>query len=466
MADPASTTLVVIDDDPDVLRATARILQQAGYQVITGASAAEALALTRRHRPALLLLDVMLPDGNGVDVARQIKSEPALHAVFVILLSGLKTSGDDQAAGLTGGLADGYIARPIGKSELLARVDAMLRLRSAQEALREALARLQKIASRLPGMVYQYRLRPDGSSCFPYASDAIQEVYQVTAEQVRDDAGPVLAMVHPDDYASVIASIQTSARDLTAWCHDYRVKFADDRVRWLFGNALPEREADGGTLWHGFITDITERRLIEEQMRHQALYDMLTELPNRRLLNDRLRQSMAAGKRSGHYGALIFLDLDNFKTLNDTHGHSVGDLLLIEVTRRLKSCVRETDTVARFGGDEFVVLLSDLHADRASSKALAAQVAEKIRCSLAQPYVLNTNSQHQTKATIEHHCTTSIGVVIFDGQEASLDDILKWADGAMYQAKDAGRNRVQFYIPAPLQHLANAGLTLLPKKTA
>jgi PAS domain S-box-containing protein len=271
MAERAATSLVLIDDDPDVLRATERILLQAGYQVVTGASAAEAIVLTRRHLPALLLLDVVLPDGNGLDVARQLKGEPALAGVLVILLSGFKTSADDQAAGLNQGLADGYIARPFSKPEFLARIDALLRLRETQVLLREALSRLQKFAVRLPGAIFQYRLRPDGSSCFPLASEAIRGIYRVTPEEVREDASRVFRVLHPDDHDGVVASIQQSARDLTPWRHEYRVRFADGTVCWLFGNALPEREADGATLWHGFITDITERKLVAaelEQHRH------------------------------------------------------------------------------------------------------------------------------------------------------------------------------------------------------
>ncbi len=140
-------TLVVIDDDPEVLRATERILAKAGYHVITGETAAEAVDLTRRHLPAMLLLDVMLPDGNGLEIAQELKSDPSLASVFVVLLSGLKTSGEDQAAGLGTGLADGYIARPFSKPEFLARVDALLRLRVAQEALREALGEKETLLS-------------------------------------------------------------------------------------------------------------------------------------------------------------------------------------------------------------------------------------------------------------------------------------------------------------------------------
>lgn len=154
---------------------------------------------------------------------------------------------------------------------------------------------------------------------------------------------------------------------------------------------------------------------------------------------------MAASSRSGCYGALIFLDLDNFKPLNDTHGHAVGDLLLSEAGDRLTGCVRETDTVARFGGDEFVVILRDLTPDKAASISQARIVAEKIRSALSEPYRLPIRHEGQSDDVIEHRCTASIGVSMFINHEASQDDILKWADKAMYQAKEAGRNSIWFY---------------------
>jgi diguanylate cyclase (GGDEF)-like protein len=200
----------------------------------------------------------------------------------------------------------------------------------------------------------------------------------------------------------------------------------------------------------GFVTiyiDITERKNMEEQVRHLAFYDALTNLPNRRLLDDRLSLTMAASKRSGSYGALMFLDLDNFKPLNDAHGHVVGDLLLVEVAKRLKGCIRETDTVARFGGDEFVVMLNELNPDKAMSIRQAEVIAEKIRNRLADPYLLSVRRAGQAATIVEHLCTVSIGVSLFINHEAAQDDILKWADAAMYQAKDAGRNLIRFYDP-------------------
>jgi diguanylate cyclase (GGDEF)-like protein len=183
----------------------------------------------------------------------------------------------------------------------------------------------------------------------------------------------------------------------------------------------------------------------EKHIRKLAFHDALTQLANRRLLTDRLGQAMLASKRSGRFGAVMFLDLDNFKPLNDAHGHEAGDMLLIEVAHRLTLCVREADTVARIGGDEFVVMLSELDEDEKASIAHAGVVAEKVRTVLAAPYILTRNQEGDAQTTFEHHCTSSIGVVLFNDNKASQEDILKWADMAMYKAKEEGRNRVIFY---------------------
>lgn len=193
------------------------------------------------------------------------------------------------------------------------------------------------------------------------------------------------------------------------------------------------------------LTDITISKAASEAIKTLAFYDSLTQLPNRRLLTDRLSQIMSASKRNKTYGALMFLDLDNFKPLNDTHGHVVGDMLLIEAARRLTSCMRDMDTVARFGGDEFVVILAELDEDKAASTAQAAIVAEKIRAVLSEPYVFTINHEGQADITVEHRCTASVGVMMFIDDEFSQDDIMKLADATMYQAKDAGRNQVKFY---------------------
>ena len=191
--------------------------------------------------------------------------------------------------------------------------------------------------------------------------------------------------------------------------------------------------------------DITERKLAEAQILNLALHDSLTGLPNRRLLNDRLVQAMTASKRNANHGALIFLDLDNFKPLNDTHGHHVGDLLLIEVAQRICGCVRAVDDIARFGGDEFVVILRELGKDNAEATREAGGVAEKVRAILDKPYVLKVKSEGNTATSVEHHCSSSIGVSMFLDHEVSAEQVIKWADQAMYQAKEAGGNQVRFF---------------------
>ncbi|MFA7281354.1 MAG: EAL domain-containing protein [Sterolibacterium sp.] len=201
----------------------------------------------------------------------------------------------------------------------------------------------------------------------------------------------------------------------------------------------PIRQADGSiTHYVAVKEDITARKAAEEKINTLAFYDPLTNLPNRRLLLDRLQQALASSTRSERYGALLFIDLDNFKTLNDTLGHDIGDLLLQQVAQRLTGCVREGDTVSRLGGDEFVVMLEDLSASARDAATQAETVGEKILARLNQAYQL---------ASYEHRSTPSIGVTLFVGHQGNIDELLKRADMAMYQAKAAGRNTLRFFDP-------------------
>jgi diguanylate cyclase (GGDEF)-like protein/PAS domain S-box-containing protein len=226
----------------------------------------------------------------------------------------------------------------------------------------------------------------------------------------------------------------------------FEFKAGGTRGRILKSCFVPIKNKDGGVeRVMGITEDITEQKEAEEHIRNLAFYDVLTQLPNRRLLNDRLKQVNAAGKRSGRYNALMFLDLDNFKLLNDVYGHGVGDLLLIEVAHRITRCVREMDTVARFGGDEFVVMLSELDVEKKQAFKQTRIVAEKIRSALAKPYLLTRGREENVETTVEHHCTSSIGVVLFVDHDINQEDILKWADIAMYQAKQDGRNTIRFF---------------------
>lgn len=240
----------------------------------------------------------------------------------------------------------------------------------------------------------------------------------------------------PEFYRSMWESLgQTGTWQGEVW---NRRKDGKNYPEWLVITAV---KGVNGLVTHyvGAFTDLTQRKDAEKQILTLAFYDALTRLPNRRLLIDRLTQALAVSKRSDHYGALIYLDLDHFKSLNDSQGHTVGDQLLIGVAKRLQSCVREGDTVARLGGDEFVVMLEHLAASPAEAASLAENVAHKILAALDMPYWLDH---------FEHHSSASIGVTLFrDGSDA-IDDLLKRADLAMYQAKSAGRNAIRFFDPA------------------
>jgi diguanylate cyclase (GGDEF)-like protein/hemerythrin-like metal-binding protein/PAS domain S-box-containing protein len=203
-------------------------------------------------------------------------------------------------------------------------------------------------------------------------------------------------------------------------------------------------ELDGKKSVFALSRDITERKQLAAKIHQLAYFDSLTNLPNRRMLNDRLVHALALSRRSGNYGALLFIDLDNFKPLNDNYGHGVGDLLLIEVAERLIGTIREMDTVARFGGDEFVVILEELENDKVAATVHATKVAEKILSALNESYVLEFPDGIGAKK-ITHHCSASIGLVTFVNHEDDIGTLLKQADLAMYQAKGAGRNSVRLF---------------------
>ncbi|MBR7777696.1 EAL domain-containing protein [Undibacterium rugosum] len=434
------------------------------------------------------------------------------------------------------------------------------RVRAGKE-VEEAYQRMHKIASRLPGLILQYRILPDKSTSIPFASAAIWSLLELQHDEVRADAMPIFQRVHPDDREHGLQVFKDAIQQMSPWQNEFRYVRRDGSVRWLYIDGLPEKEMETDSiLWHCFITDITERKQAESELRiaactfesqegifvtdatwrilkinqaftrisgfepadlqgqlpprhisasqslaffkkiqatldemhywhgeiwnirkdgsvypmlitltaildergtltnyigsftdvsrnkgyeaeirNLAFYDSLTQLPNRRLLMDRLSHLISISQRNQSHSAILFIDLDNFKTLNDTRGHDAGDLLLVETSRRLSSCVRDSDTVARLGGDEFVVVLEELSEQRDEAMHQADKIAEKIRQTLSEPYQI---------ADFEHHGSSSIGVCMFSGSDTTVKDLFKRADTAMYEAKTAGRNAVRFFDPA------------------
>lgn len=223
-------------------------------------------------------------------------------------------------------------------------------------------------------------------------------------------------------------------------------KCKDGTIIW--GEILSKQEFDenGNILgYHGITREITERRELQKKIEQLAYCDTLTKLPNRRSLDDKMSFIMSKSDRSQKYCALVFIDLDNFKPLNDTYGHNVGDLLLIEVANRLKNSIRKLDVVARMGGDEFVIILDEFDEEKEISKENIFKVVEKIRICLAQPYKFNIINEDKENIDIEHNCTASIGICMFKGEEESSINIFKCADSAMYEAKELGRNTIKFF---------------------
>ncbi len=283
----------------------------------------------------------------------------------------------------------------------------------------------------------------DANEIIVRVNQAFTQITGYTAEEVIGNKPSILKSGrHDQDFYS---AMHDALKNDGQWEGEIWDRHKDGHIypKWLAITAVKD---DLGHVTHyvGNFTDITERKASDEKIKSLAFYDTLTQLANRRLLTERLEHAIAIQARTGYYGALLFLDLDNFKLLNDTQGHGVGDELLIEVANRLKACVRETDAVARLGGDEFIVLLEELDRASDSSAVQAKMVAEKIVAALAKPYVLSS---------VVHNCSSSIGIVLFGDFDITADTVLAQADTAMYAAKKSGKNTYRFFDPAMQQEL-------------
>lgn len=272
------------------------------------------------------------------------------------------------------------------------------------------------------------------------SSEVLDQLFGIDRAD-EHSVGQWMNLVHPDDRAMMSDYLENEIIGKgCAFDKQFRIiRHNDQAERWMYGLGKLKYDALGHPCkLHGTLQDITERKAAEEEIRSLAFYDHLTRLPNRRLLMDRLEQAQAFSARNGREGALLFIDLDNFKNLNDRHGHDMGDLLLQQVAQRLTSCIREGDTAARLGGDEFVVMLEGLSENIVEAVAEAEAVGNKILAALNQTYQL---------ATHEYHSTPSIGATMFNGHTQTIEELLRQADLAMYQSKKEGRNTLRFFIP-------------------
>ena len=277
----------------------------------------------------------------------------------------------------------------------------------------------------------------DADGVIQRINGAVTELTGYAAEEVIGQTPRVFKSGRHD--AEFYRNMWNSIRQTGAWQGEIwdRRKNGEIFPKWLTITAI--KNGDGVvTHYVSSQSDITERKAAEDEIRYLAFFDPLTGLPNRRLMLDRLHQALAGSARTERKGALFLIDLDHFKTLNDTHGHDKGDLLLQGVAARLPGCVREGDTVARLGGDEFVVLLENLSGTTHDAATQARMVGEKISSAISQPYALDG---------LEYAITPSVGVTLFDHRQATMESVLKQSDLAMYQAKAAGRNTLRFFDP-------------------
>jgi diguanylate cyclase (GGDEF)-like protein/PAS domain S-box-containing protein len=280
-------------------------------------------------------------------------------------------------------------------------------------------------------------------------NQAFSDISGYSAEEAIGNDTRLLASGRhsPDFYKDMWSRLEQSG----AWQGEIwnRRKSGEVYPEWLSISTVLDAQGRVSNYVAAF-TDITERKAAEERIHHLAFYDPLSGLPNRRLLLDRLKQALAATERSQHYGALMFIDLDNFKNINDLHGHQAGDQLLCMVAERLNREVRGTDTVARLGGDEFVVMLEDLEYNAEYAAAQAEQIGEKILAALSQPYPLGS---------LWLHSSASVGVVLLNARDGDAEELMKRADMSMYEAKQAGKNALRFFDPR-MQHAVQERLRL------
>lgn len=315
---------------------------------------------------------------------------------------------------------------------LNARFSRQMRATTLQ--LEQSLGSYLTLVKNIPGAVFR---READSLSLVEVSEGIEALTAEPPERFLSGGLSYDDLIADEDQAKVRRIIQDALAKQVRYEVEYRIQGTNDFTRWVIERGRGSSDATGQTRWvDGVILDITDRKAAENIIRERAFKDTLTGLPNRRLLLDRLHHQLATSERTRQYGALLFIDLDDFKAINDTHGHQAGDKVLVEVARRLRATIRESDTVARQGGDEFVVVLDNLGLDRDEAAHGAWELAGKLRDELSVPYTLESGV---------YTTTPSIGVTLLFGQTIGAHQLLRRADLAMYQAKAAGRNQLTFY---------------------
>jgi diguanylate cyclase (GGDEF)-like protein/PAS domain S-box-containing protein len=435
--------ILIVDDDPVVLKSLKDLLAIRGFNTNTAIGGQEAICQLDQNGYDLVLLDLHMPYVSGHDVMSHIRAKQINTSVIIV--SG-ETSFEAAKNACTQGAYD-FLRKPYATDELIITINNALKEKRLQKQnifMQKQLAESERlhryIVNTSPDIIYI--LDQDGH--FTFINERIESLLGFSKEEIIGKHYSFL--VHHDDmeqakYVFNERRIGTRA----AKNIELRLKCKDTGNSRHFNNrTLPiELSATGmyagkgqskssyqGT--YGVARDVTERKLAEETINFQAYHDLLTKLPNRALLRDRLSLAISQAKRDGENIAVMFLDLDRFKNINDSLGHMIGDELLQQVSIRLKECIRAGDTLARFGGDEFTLMLPQLKEARED----ASRLAEKITETLKQPFNVDGH---------ELYVSTSIGIALYPQDGTHMDTLIKHADVAMYHVKGQGKNGYQFY---------------------
>jgi len=300
--------------------------------------------------------------------------------------------------------------------------------RRIEADLEKSVATYRTLVEQIPAITYIATL---DRSRILFVSPQVEDILGYQQDDFLANQEIWAQQIHPDDRERVLADVRTSLQEKLPFHCEYRICSKDGRDIWVKDAAATVRDQDQDLYLQGVVYDISERKASEQRLMVMAHYDQLTGLANRALFHDRLTQVLAQAKRHSKQFAVLYIDLDGFKAVNDNLGHQAGDQLLVEVASRLKSSVREVDTVARMGGDEFTILLDDIH-----TRASIEQVADKLVTAVAAPYPhLNTDLP----------VTMSMGIALFPKDSNSADILITNADNAMYRAKESGKNRYCFH---------------------
>ncbi len=447
--------ILIVDDLPVNLVALRRLLAKVDADIVSASSGNEALALTLEHDFALILLDVHMPDMDGYEVAQLLRGEERTRDVPVIFVTAAYKDDLHRIKGYDAGAVD-YIEKPINEIVLLSKVRVFIDLHRSRAELQHFLSLIEDANRRLSVEIEERRRSEEDSQRLAgtvFATSA-EGIIVTDADNNVVAVNPAFSSITGYEPAEVIG---TNPRLLKSGCHEtefYQAMWEQLRSAKQWQGEIWNRRKDGDVYpqwlsisvicnpdgsvsrYVGIFSDITKRKRDEEQIWRQANYDALTGLPNRSLFLDRLSQAVADARRNRNALALMFVDLDHFKLINDTLGHSVGDLLLQEAGRRLGACVRDNDTVSRLGGDEFTIVLKRIDSAQGAASVAAATVAEKVIGALARPFWLDGN---------QFAIGASIGITIFPDDATDEGTLLRNADMAMYRAKETGRNTFAFF---------------------